>query len=160
MKFPILLLILLVAACAPLSDPTGEPSEFPPDTAVTSPPADNMPTIGPTTNPFSPKPGDANLTRGMIYIEEASLVVRESYPPQISLSMRGNLPTPCHALRVEIPSPDQENKIMVEAYSVVDPSLVCTQVLEPFQEFIDLGTFPSGHYSVWVNGELAGEFDS
>jgi hypothetical protein len=32
--------------------------------------------------------------------------------------------------------------------------------VEPFEANIDLGTYPSGHYSVWVNGELAGEFDS
>jgi hypothetical protein len=32
--------------------------------------------------------------------------------------------------------------------------------VEPFEATIDLGTYPSGHYSVWVNGELAGEFDS
>jgi hypothetical protein len=38
--------------------------------------------------------------------------------------------------------------------------MMCTQILKPFQASIDLGTFPSGHYSVYVNGELAGEFDS
>jgi hypothetical protein len=38
--------------------------------------------------------------------------------------------------------------------------MACIQVLEPFQEQIDLGTFPSGHYSVWLNGEWVGEFDA
>lgn len=161
MKFQILLLlILLVAACTPRSSPTEEPGTLPPDTAVTSPPLDNMPTTEPHANPFSPKPGDEKLARGNIFINEKSLVIRESYPPQISLSINGDLPTPCHELRAEIASPDMENKIMVDVYSVVDSNVACTQVLEPFEEFIDLGTFPSGHYSVWVNGELAGEFDS
>ena len=63
-------------------------------------------------------------------------------------------------MRAVTGKPDQENKILVDVYSVVDPDAVCTQVLEPFQAQIELGTFPSGHYTVWVNGELAGEFDS
>ena len=161
MRFQILLiLILLVASCAPQTNSTEEPGTLPPDTAVTSPPVDNMPTPDPNANPFAPKPGDAQLTRGEVFINETSLVIRESYPPQISLSIKGDLPTPCHELRAQIALPDSENKVMVEAYSVVDPNMACTQVLEPFEEFIDLGTFPTGHYSVWVNGELAGEFDS
>ena len=85
---------------------------------------------------------------------------RESYPPQISLSLEGELPTPCHELRAEIAPPDAENKIQIAVYSVVDRNEACAQVLGPVEESIDLGTFPPGHYSVWVNGELAGEFDS
>lgn len=155
MKFQILLiLILLGTACAPLAPTPG------PDTAVTSPPVDSMPTNAPSTNPLAPQPGDADLTRGNVYINEASLIIRESFPPQISLTLAGDLPTPCNQLRVEIGPADAENKIVVDAYSVIDPDQMCAQVLEPFEESIDLGTFPTGHYTVWVNGELAGEFDS
>lgn len=161
MNFRILLVLLVfVAACAPQPAAPNEPSSPPPDTAVTSPPVDEMTPNGPSVNPFAPKPGDVNLTRGNVFINEKSLVIRESYPPQISLSISGDLPTPCHELRAELASPDSENKIQVEVYSVVDANVACTQVIEPFEEFIDLGTFPPGHYSVWVNGELAGEFDS
>ena len=161
MRIPLLLLIvLLVAACAPQIDPINEPDSLPPDTVVTSPPVDDMPAAEPDRNPFAPKPGDETLTRGHVFINETSLVIRESYPPQIFLSLSGDLPTPCHELRAEIAAPDSENKIVVNVYSVVDPNVVCTQVLKSFEEFIDLGTFPSGHYTVWVNGELAGEFDS
>ncbi|HUE99250.1 MAG TPA: hypothetical protein VMN99_08335 [Anaerolineales bacterium] len=119
-----------------------------------------MSTNEPSINPFLPKPGDADLTRGNVYISETSLVIRESYPPQISLTLRGDLPTPCNQLRAKISPPDQENNIVVDVYSVIDPNKVCIQVLEPFEEYIDLGTFPAGHYSVWVNDEMAGEFDS
>ncbi len=34
------------------------------------------------------------------------------------------------------------------------------QVIEPFATTVSLGTFPAGHYSVYVNNELIGEFDS
>lgn len=156
MKIQLLVLLsLLVAACAPPLEPT-----FEPDTAVTSPPADSMPTNEPVTNPFAPQPGDADLTRGNVFINEAGLIIRESFPPQISLTLAGDLPTPCNQLRAEINSPDAENKIVVDVYSVIDPNQVCVQVLEPFEESIDLGTFPTGHYTVWVNGEQVGEFDS
>jgi hypothetical protein len=161
MKFQIMLLLMvLVSACSAQPGTPDEPGSPPPDTAATSPPVNEIPTNGPNVNPFSPKPGDEQLSRGDVFINEQSLVIRESYPPQISLSLKGELPTPCHELRAEIAPSDAENKIQVDVYSVVDPNVACTQVLEPFEESIGLGTFPPGHYSVWVNAELTGEFDS
>jgi hypothetical protein len=159
MKYlPIALLITILAVSC-----TGTPTAsntLPPDTAVTSPPEGTMPTDQPAVNPLAPQPGDENLVRGEIFLQEASLVIRESFPPQVSLTLRGDLPTPCHALRAILNPPDGENKIIVEAYSVVDPDRICTQVLQPFEESLDLATYPSGHYMVWVNGEMAGEFDT
>ena len=154
MKFQILgWLLLLVVSCAPQATPG-------PDTPVTSPPEDSIVTNEPIPNPFSPKPEDENLIRGEVYLNEASLVIRESFPPQISLNVQGDLQTPCNQLRAKIGTPDVENKIAVELYSVSDPNKVCAQVLKPFEESIDLGTFPSGHYTVWINGEIVGEFDA
>jgi hypothetical protein len=112
------------------------------------------------TDPLAPLPDDKQLTRGNAFVQESGLLIRESYPPQIALSVSGELPTPCHQLRIAVPTPDPDNKIAVEVYSVVNPDMMCTQVLKPFQEQVELGSFPSGHYSVWVNGELVGEFDS
>ena len=156
MKFQIpLLLMLVVVSCSPLPVATNEP-----DTAVTNPPGDNMSTEEPLRNPFAPQAEDKDLVRGNVYLSEASLVIRESFPPQISLLIRGDLPTPCNHLRADVGAPDQENKIAVELYSLIDPDKVCVQVLEPFEESIDLGTFPAGHYTVWVNGEMIGEFDA
>lgn len=149
------LLTLLIASCAPAISNT-----LPPDTVVTNPPADAMPPNEAPANPLAPKPSDGKLTRGNVFIQESDLLIRESYPPQISLGVSGELPTPCHELRVEVSVPNAENKIMLDVYTVVDPDAVCIQVLKPFQENIDLGTFPGGHYTVWVNGEIVGEFDS
>lgn len=146
---------ILIASCAPQAQATNGP-----DTAVTSPPEGTMTTNEPAESPFSPQPGDQDLTRGNVYLNEASLLIRESYPPQIALSISGDLPTPCNQLRVNVAPPDTENRIDVELYSVIDPDKACVQVLEPFEELIELGTFPTGHYSVWINGEMVGEFDS
>jgi hypothetical protein len=157
-KSILLLAVLWAAACTPVQTPI-EPGTVPPDTAVTSPPEGSL-SQEPVKNPYAPQPADSSLTRGEIFIQEMSILIRESYPPQISLSLSGELPTPCHQLRAQVNEPDENNRIDVEAYSVVDPDMICIQVLEPLQASIDLGTYPSGHYSVWVNGELAGEFDS
>ena len=156
MKYKILLLLVLLSttACAPTIQP--------PPAAVPTEPVINpvTPTSEPMQNLPLPEPGNTKFTRGNIFIEESGLVIRESYPPQISLNLSGNLPTPCHQFRADVSTPDADNKINVDVYTVVDPNMLCTQVLKPFTESINLGTFPSGHYSVWVNGELAGEFDS
>ena len=152
--------LALLTACAPLTGPTSEPGTLPPDSPVTSPPQDDMPTNEPITNPLAPQPDDSKLTRGEVFIDESGLVIRESYPPQISLMISGSLPTPCHQLRAEVHEPDPDNRISIDVYTVVDPDMMCTQVLKPFSEGINLGTFPSGHYSVWVNGASVGEFDS
>ena len=110
--------------------------------------------------PYSPKPEDATLTRGKVFLDSTEILVMESYPVQIMLVLNGSLPTPCNQLRVEANPPDKQNRIQVEAYSVIDPEQMCIQVLDPFDANFGLGSFPTGHYSVWVNGEKVGEFDS
>ena len=148
-----------MVSCAPMQAGTSEPGTLPPDTAVTSPPFDGTP-AEPVPDPYAPQPGDSALIRGNVFIQEMDLLIRESFPPQVTLALRGELPTPCHQLRIQTGEPDTENRIEVEVYTVVDPDLACIQVVEPFEANINLGTFPSGHYSVRVNGEPAGEFDS
>jgi hypothetical protein len=154
MKYLAIALLVPILAALCTITPTAS------DTAVTSLPEGTMPARQPSENPVAPKPGDENLTRGAIFLHEASLVIRESFPPQISIMFSGDLPTPCHELRAILNPPDDENKIIVDAYSVVDPNMACIQVLQSFQGSIDLGTFPTGHYTVWINDNLAGEFDT
>lgn len=114
----------------------------------------------PGNQPYSPQPDDSNMTRGNVFIEQSDLLIMESYPVQIMLVLKGNLPTPCNQLRVATNPPDEENQIHVDVYSVIDPNQMCAQVLEPFEVNVGLGSFPSGHYSVWINGESIGEFDA
>jgi hypothetical protein len=49
---------------------------------------------------------------------------------------------------------------MLRVYSVINPAETCIQVIEPFEANIMLGSFETGHYTVLVNGEMAGEFDA
>jgi hypothetical protein len=150
----LLLAGLLLAACAV---PEAAPSTPDPNEPVTAPPG--TPGDVPSA-PWEPAPGDENLNRGEVFIEESSILILESFPPQFTVQLAGNLPTPCHQLRVEVAEPDQQNRIHLQVYSVVDPDEVCLQVLEPFQANIPLGTPPPGEYTVLVNGEEIGEISS
>lgn len=160
-----LLILTLLAACAPTQTPL-------PDTPVdsSSTPQNSKPPVGLTPlpgNPVSPKTddvfprhGDSGMVSGAVFIDSIELLTMESYPLQFSLALTGNLPTPCNQLRVTVNPPDAEKNIHVEVYSLSAPDTVCSAVLQPFTENIPLGSFPGGHYTVWVNGEQVAEFDS
>lgn len=137
-------LVILLAAC----------TANPPDMPVTSEPNP------PIYNPYSPLPGDDAMIRSQVYLDLAEILIMESYPVQISLHIAGNLPDPCHDLRVVIGQPDGEKRISVEVYSVADPMTICVAMLEPFDVSLNLGSFPAGHYTVLVNEEIIGEFDA
>jgi len=109
---------------------------------------------------FTPKPGDSELMRGTVFLDSTDLLTMESYPLQFMLVLKGNLPNPCHALRVAVSAPDAQNKIALDVYSVTDPNTTCIQILEPFEANVPLGSFPEGKYTLWVNGELVAEFDA
>jgi len=109
---------------------------------------------------YAPRPGDDQLTRGEAFIDSADLLTMESFPLQFALVLKGNLPTPCHQIRVIYNEPDADHKINLEVYSVADPNAACAQMLQPFEQNISLGSFPSGHYTVWVNGQQVAEFDA
>ncbi len=96
---------------------------------------------------------DSNLVRADVDIQFSEIRNLESDPPKFTLVLRGNLPTPCHRLDVSVQDPDDQNQIKVEAYAMGDPEKVCTQVLQPFDVSVDLGSFPSGRYTLWLNGE-------
>jgi len=174
---------LLLAACSQsVSSPPssgGQPPVLPPITETDlplelpptkEPPVVTFPTLEPGTTkappaqqpalPLDPKPEDGMLERSTIQLDYVGLLVLESYPVQINLELQGYLPTPCHNMRVSILPPDQENRIDIEVYTVVDPAVMCIQVIKEFETVVSLGSFPTGHYSVYVNGELTGEFDS
>jgi hypothetical protein len=114
----------------------------------------------PINSEYLPQREDGNLTQGNVYIDHSELLIMESYPIQVALVLKGSLPTPCNQLRVIARQPDEQNQIQVDVYSVSDPAQACIQVLEPLEANIGLGSFPAGHYTVRVNGEVVSEFDA
>ncbi|MFQ5922830.1 MAG: hypothetical protein ACE5M4_08300 [Anaerolineales bacterium] len=102
---------------------------------------------------------DGGFVRGPVYVNEAELMILESFPVQVELVIRGALPTPCASLEWRAEPPDEQGRIMVEAFSLQDPTLDCIQVLQEMEERLPLGSYADGSYSVWLNGELVGEFE-
>lgn len=132
-----------------------QPEPLPPisaDTPLPSEPAANPTQIA---GPASDEP---EQIRGPAFIDQAELLIRESYPIQVDLRLRGSLPTPCATLRWSVGEPDEQGRIEVEAYSSQDAALACIQVLQEFEENLPLGAYSTGSYSVWLNGERIGEF--
>ncbi|MCW5879167.1 MAG: hypothetical protein KIS80_09920 [Anaerolineales bacterium] len=138
----LILMAVLLAACAASATPEPQPEE-------------NGPPVRPTLNL-----PDSSEAKGPVFVDRADLLVMESFPIQLSLVVSGNLPTPCHTLHYEVAQPDGENRIQVTLWSEVDPAVMCTQVLQPFEEGIRIPMegAADGSYSVWLNGELVGEF--
>ncbi len=98
-----------------------------------TPDTKNQPEAKPVIpNPYSPKPTDAKWTRGGVDIQRTTIAGSASNAASM-LTITGNLPTPCHELRLRIPDrPDAQGVLRIEAWSVSDPDRMCAQVLQPF----------------------------
>jgi len=153
--FGLCLLFLALAACAGLSEPVATEPTFDPSEPVSS---DGQPVGEAPFSPLDPIPGEETMRRGEVVIGKSEVLVMESYPLQVMLSIQGTLSTPCHHLRAKVEKPDIENRIQVELYSLVDPNEICVQILEDFETNLPLGSYPDGSYTIWLNGIQVGEF--
>jgi len=109
---------------------------------------------------YEPLPGDEKLKRDQVFLDLANskFTITDTPPFQVQVVLQGNLPDPCHSLRVVVTPPDANNVINLEVYSVVDPGKACITVLKPFTATIPLGSYTEGEYTVMVNGERLGLF--
>jgi hypothetical protein len=166
-------LVIVLTACGPQATPVPEPAAPTPEPTATlemypPPSAPQQAYPGPDApvfsgaypSPLEPLPDEESMTRGEVFIDQMDILTMESFPPQFLLQVRGSLPTPCHHLRAEVSEPDAQNRIQVEVFSLADPDEACIQVLEPFQQGINLGSFPQGSYTVIVNGEQVAEIEA
>ena len=113
-------------------------------------------------NPYAAQPGDSDLMAGDITVDSSSVLLAKSQPPQVMVNFAYFQPTPCYQLRVEVMPPDDQNQINLKAYALAEKDKPCTlmALATPLQASLNLGSFPSGHYKVVLNGNQIGEFDS
>jgi hypothetical protein len=179
---PFLVISLLLVACASsLASPSAEatqksspaqtatplsypaPVEQKPIPTVIYPAPSTPESATPAVPPsgYEPQPGDDKLTRDKVSLEfeNSGLELSNGSPLQVNLKLVGTLSDPCHQLRVVVTPDNASNKIDVVVYSVYDQNTVCIMVIEPFNVTIPLGTYASGHFTVYVNGTLVGDFD-
>ena len=105
-------------------------------------------------------PPDADVGRGIISyltpLGQALMGCAEG--DHVRLDVDGELPTPCHTPVWDID--DDGTTIAVTLESATAPDAVCTQVLEPVQVTIGLGSFSEGSRTVTLNGEEVGSFSA
>jgi hypothetical protein len=111
-------------------------------------------------NPFTAAFNDSTNTRAPVFISQIQTMQDENDTTKFSLNVGGDMPSPCHQIRASVSPPDPEGKIDVVLYSIVDPNTPCAQVLASFQVSIPLGSFPTGHYVIALNGEVIDEFNA
>lgn len=144
------LFLIIISLCLGLS-------ACAPQTTVPVPPPTDQPYA---PQPYAPQPGDRALLRAGVYLDSTEVRNLNSDLTTFVLDLRGNLPNPCHQLRVVVSETNGQNQIMVDVYSVANRDVVCIAMLQPFDTSVILGKFSGGHYTVWVNGEQVGEFDA
>lgn len=105
--------------------------------------------------PETGEPEKPMVASGRVLLEDVELQRDSSTPAQYFLHLSGNLPTPCHKLKVDVQEPDDQNRLMVSVTSTVDPTILCTQVIQPFAEVVSLEGVGEG-ITVVVNGEEVG----
>ncbi|MCS6770864.1 MAG: hypothetical protein NZ740_02420 [Kiritimatiellae bacterium] len=105
--------------------------------------------------PYAPHPDDAKLVRGWASVQSVEIRPRPGRPDRFQLILRGNMPTPCHSWRASVSGPADEDRIDIELYSVVDPAIVCIQVIGDFEGAIELPPV-ARRTEVRINGERVG----
>jgi hypothetical protein len=128
------------------------------DTPVTSP-GETASAGEAERSPVDPLPNESKMARGNVFVDESGVILMESFPVQAALLVSGSLPTPCHELKATVSEPDKENNIYVELYSLTDPNMACIQMIEQFETSIPLGSYSSGNYTVYLNGDEVGEIN-
>jgi hypothetical protein len=149
------------------SNPAYPAPELDDQTGSDSGVVDPYPGVGDSGNPelvinfndLSPVSSDKNLTSGTVYIESSDLTINNDDPGKVEVVITGNLPTPCHKLRVKVAEPTADGRIDINAYTVTDPEKMCIQVLVPFETSIPLSDLVTGDYTLFLNEKQAGSFE-
>ncbi len=122
-----------------------EPSE-----EDSTPIADSTEIPTPTLLPATELP-----VNGEAVVDSVELMIMESFPVQVSVRVRGELPDGCTTIeKIETSQQDQQFNVVISTVRPADAA--CTQATVPFDETIplDVVDFPAGTYAVDVNGRI------
>lgn len=136
---PVLVVILaslltFLAACSVGNNQTGS--------------AESTPTSAPTVAAGSNQP-----SRGQAQVESVDVLIMESFPVQVSVVARGELPDVCTRID-EIISQQSGDTFRIAITTFRQPDEMCAQVTAPFEQAVslDVAGLPAGTYNVSVNG--------
>ena len=122
---------------------------------VATPTAVNAPTAYvPAT-----EPSDDGVVEGLAPVETIDILILESFPVQVNVVARGNLPDGCTTINEVIQARDG-NTFRVTVTTVRPVGMACTEALVPFEKVVALDVYglPAGVYTVDVNG-VTGTFE-
>lgn len=137
-RLPFLLLLFLLAACTLPA----------PQTPTTSP---DSPTTSETPAATEPTPTGEMIT-GVAIVDSIEVAIAESFPVQVFVTVRGNLPDGCTTIDQIIPV-REGNTFNVSITTIRPADQVCTQALVPFENTfaLDVNGLLAGDYTVVVN---------
>ncbi|MBK7920602.1 MAG: hypothetical protein IPJ94_30990 [Chloroflexi bacterium] len=142
-RLPLILITIFTLAITACGSQEPEPTAVPTPIVETLPTATLPPTSTPLTEPVF----------GVANVESVQVLTLESFPVQINVLARGELPNGCTTIN-DIVSQREENAFNVVITTVQQPEQICTEALVPFEETIalDVLDLPAGAYTVGVNG--------
>ncbi len=129
-----LIIFLLLSAC-------GVPDAAGPDQPVSS---DDTPSPAET-----PAEGELVYSESAI-VEEMDILFLESFPLQVMVNLKGQLPNGCVTVEEAKSERVDETTFVITLTTVQPKDAMCTQVLTPFEENVSLDVYglPAGEYSV------------
>ena len=117
----------------------------------------------PTETPTPPLSGDT--IHGEAAVDAIDIAILESFPVQVQVLARGNLPDGCTQIdavsQIDGVSQQREDQTFSVTITTARPAdAMCTQALVPFEETFSLDVYglPAGVYTVDVNG-VTGTFE-
>lgn len=131
-QYPIILLILLMAACAPLGTP-----------------------LAPSPVPTEPAP-----VSGVAIVESLEFQIHENSPIQVNVIVRGQLPDSGCTTITSVEQVRDGNIFHLTLVTTTDPLALCAPALTPFEQVValDVNGLPPARYFVNANG-IEGSFD-
>lgn len=98
---------------------------------------------------------DQPVIRGEASVESIEILILESFPVQVRVRVRGNLPDGCTKIdRISRGSNLEDYTLWVEITTIRPRDRACTEALVSFEEIVPLDVYglPAGTYTVDVNG--------
>ncbi len=102
-------------------------------------------------HPLGSPTGDTTMITRPLQIEQIDVLVAESYPPQVSVTVAGVIPDSCTKPRDPQVSRDGST-FTITILGERPADMACAQVISTYQQTIPLGTVQPGNYQVIVNG--------
>lgn len=110
-------------------------------------------------NPYAPRTSDLGKQIAGVTLTSINLSERiDLTPSRVVVGFLGSMPSVCNELRIDIEPPDDQFRIFIEVYSLIDTNLPCDRVFQQFEVSITLGTYSRGRYTIWVNESPVGDF--